>query len=149
MHATSSLFFHFPLTIFNLNSFIQATWLREGAGGKPARAAAAGDAAAKKRACKLFLPPCVPTAADRGLGTEDRPRASARGHALIKIKIYYLIYLKREDNYFFFKILIIREIAMTVTVIITVSMIMRASVFIFLFFLFLGGNIDQNGNAYE
>ncbi|HHU47131.1 MAG TPA: hypothetical protein GXZ40_04445, partial [Bacteroidales bacterium] len=33
--------------------------LREGAGGKPARAEAAGDAAAKKRACKLFLPPCV------------------------------------------------------------------------------------------
>ncbi|HHU47063.1 MAG TPA: hypothetical protein GXZ40_04105, partial [Bacteroidales bacterium] len=25
-------------------------------GGKPARAEAAGDAAAKKRACKLFLP---------------------------------------------------------------------------------------------
>ena len=49
------LFFHFPLTIFNLNCSIRATWLREGAGGKPARAAAAGDAAAKKRACKLFL----------------------------------------------------------------------------------------------
>ena len=49
--------------------------LREGAGGKPARAEAAGDAAAKKRACKLFLPPCVPTACARGLGTEDRPRA--------------------------------------------------------------------------
>ena len=49
--------------------------LREGAGGKPARAEAAGDAAAKKRACKLFLPPCDPTACARGLGTEDRPRA--------------------------------------------------------------------------
>jgi hypothetical protein len=69
------LFFHFPLTIFNLNDSIRATWLREGAGGKPARAEAAGDAAAKKRACKLFLPPCDPTACDRGLETEDRPRA--------------------------------------------------------------------------
>jgi len=49
--------------------------LREGAGGKPARAEAAWDAAAKKRACKLFLPPCDPTACARGLGTEDRPRA--------------------------------------------------------------------------
>ena len=29
-------------------------------GGKPARAEADGDAAAKKRACKLFLPLCVP-----------------------------------------------------------------------------------------
>ncbi|HHU47016.1 MAG TPA: hypothetical protein GXZ40_03865 [Bacteroidales bacterium] len=44
-------------------------------GGKPARAEAAGDAAAKKRACKLFLPPCVPTACARGLGTGRRPRA--------------------------------------------------------------------------
>ncbi|HHU47951.1 MAG TPA: hypothetical protein GXZ40_08645, partial [Bacteroidales bacterium] len=34
-------------------------------GGKPARAEAAGDAAAKKRACKLFLPLCVPTACAR------------------------------------------------------------------------------------
>jgi hypothetical protein len=49
--------------------------LREGAGGKPARAEAAGDAAAKKRAGKLFLPPCVPTACARGLAGEDRPRA--------------------------------------------------------------------------
>jgi len=49
--------------------------LREGAGGKPARAVAAGDAAAKKRACKLFLPLCDPTASARGLETEDRPRA--------------------------------------------------------------------------
>ncbi|HOF45727.1 MAG TPA: hypothetical protein PLZ46_02945 [Bacteroidales bacterium] len=55
--------------------------MREGAGGKPARAEAAGDAAAKKRACKLFLPLCVPTACDRGLGTEDRPRAQRGGHA--------------------------------------------------------------------
>ena len=54
-----------------MNSF----GVREGAGGKPARAEAAGDAAAKKRACKLFLPPCDPTACARGLGTEDRPRA--------------------------------------------------------------------------
>jgi hypothetical protein len=44
-------------------------------GGKPARAEAAGDAAAKKRACKLFLPPCVPTACARGLVTGRRPRA--------------------------------------------------------------------------
>ncbi|HHU47069.1 MAG TPA: hypothetical protein GXZ40_04135 [Bacteroidales bacterium] len=44
-------------------------------GGKPARAEAAGDAAAKKRACKLFLPPCVPAACARGLGTGRRPRA--------------------------------------------------------------------------
>ncbi|HHU47787.1 MAG TPA: hypothetical protein GXZ40_07820, partial [Bacteroidales bacterium] len=29
--------------------------------------------AAKKRACKLFLPPCVPTACARGLGTGRRP----------------------------------------------------------------------------
>ncbi|HHU46841.1 MAG TPA: hypothetical protein GXZ40_02945 [Bacteroidales bacterium] len=42
-------------------------------GGKPARAEAAGDAAAKKRACKLFLPPCDPTACARGLGTGRRP----------------------------------------------------------------------------
>ncbi|HHU47991.1 MAG TPA: hypothetical protein GXZ40_08865 [Bacteroidales bacterium] len=42
-------------------------------GGKPARAEAAGDAAAKKRACKLFLPPCVPTACARGLETGRRP----------------------------------------------------------------------------
>jgi len=49
--------------------------VREGAGGKPARAEAAGDAAAKKRACKLFLPPCVPTACARGLAAEDRPQA--------------------------------------------------------------------------
>ncbi|HHU47151.1 MAG TPA: hypothetical protein GXZ40_04545 [Bacteroidales bacterium] len=55
-------------------------------GGKPARAEAAGGAAAKKRACKLFLPPCVPTACARGLGTGRRPRASARGHALKKNK---------------------------------------------------------------
>ncbi len=54
---------------------LRAIWLREGAGGKPARAEAVGDAAAKKRACKLFLPPCDPTACARGLGTEDRPRA--------------------------------------------------------------------------
>jgi len=53
--------------------------LREGAAGKPARAAAAGDAAAKKRACKLFLPPCVPTACDRGLAGEDRPLSVAKG----------------------------------------------------------------------
>jgi hypothetical protein len=44
-------------------------------GGKPARAEAAGDAAAKKRACELFLSPCVPTACARGLGTGRRPRA--------------------------------------------------------------------------
>ncbi|HXK73873.1 MAG TPA: hypothetical protein PLL08_03060 [Bacteroidales bacterium] len=38
------------LNIFSfLKSFVRASWLREGAGGKPARAAAAGDAAAKKR----------------------------------------------------------------------------------------------------
>ncbi|HRT13051.1 MAG TPA: hypothetical protein P5134_00375 [Bacteroidales bacterium] len=55
-------------------------------GGKPARAEAAGDAAAKKRACKLFLQHCVPTACDRGLGTGRRPlSASERGHALIFI----------------------------------------------------------------
>ncbi|HHU47129.1 MAG TPA: hypothetical protein GXZ40_04435 [Bacteroidales bacterium] len=42
-------------------------------GGKPARAEAAGDAAAKKRACKLFLPLCDPTACARGLGTGRRP----------------------------------------------------------------------------
>jgi len=35
-------FFHSPLSRLNLR-------LREGAGGKPARAAAAGDTAAKKR----------------------------------------------------------------------------------------------------
>ncbi|HOF45676.1 MAG TPA: hypothetical protein PLZ46_02690, partial [Bacteroidales bacterium] len=57
-------------------------------GGKPARAEAAGDAAAKKRACKLFLPPCVPTACARGLGTGRRPRAKRGVGALIKIKIY-------------------------------------------------------------
>ncbi|HPY80784.1 MAG TPA: hypothetical protein PK548_02975 [Bacteroidales bacterium] len=38
------------LNIFSfLKSFVRTSWLREGAGGKPARAAAAGDAAAKKR----------------------------------------------------------------------------------------------------
>jgi hypothetical protein len=42
-------------------------------GGKPARAEADGDAAAKKRACKLFLPPCLPTACARGLATGRRP----------------------------------------------------------------------------
>ncbi|HRT13484.1 MAG TPA: hypothetical protein P5134_02605 [Bacteroidales bacterium] len=48
-------------------------------GGKPARAEADGDAAAKKRACKLFLPLCVPTACARGLGTGRRPRAKRGG----------------------------------------------------------------------
>ncbi|HHU46548.1 MAG TPA: hypothetical protein GXZ40_01460 [Bacteroidales bacterium] len=48
-------------------------------GGKPARAEAAGDAAAKKRACKLFLPLCVPTACARGLVTGRRPRAKRGG----------------------------------------------------------------------
>ena len=49
-------------------------------GGKPARAEAAGDAAAKKRACKLFLPPCDPTACARGLVTGRRPvSVSERG----------------------------------------------------------------------
>jgi hypothetical protein len=43
------LFFHFPLSVFDLNGSVRASWLREGAGGKPARAEAAGDAAAKKR----------------------------------------------------------------------------------------------------
>ncbi|HRT13939.1 MAG TPA: hypothetical protein P5134_04955 [Bacteroidales bacterium] len=43
------LFFHFPLSILDLNGSMRASWLREGAGGKPARAEAAGDAAAKKR----------------------------------------------------------------------------------------------------
>ena len=42
-------FLNFSLSIFNLNGSVRASWLREGAGGKPARAEAAGDAAAKKR----------------------------------------------------------------------------------------------------
>ncbi|HOF45263.1 MAG TPA: hypothetical protein PLZ46_00565 [Bacteroidales bacterium] len=46
IHVT---FFHFPLLILSLNGSVRASWLREGAGGKPARAEAAGDAAAKKR----------------------------------------------------------------------------------------------------
>ncbi|HHU47329.1 MAG TPA: hypothetical protein GXZ40_05460 [Bacteroidales bacterium] len=45
-------------------------------GGKPARAEADGDAAAKKRACKLFLPPCVPTACARGLEPGADPERS-------------------------------------------------------------------------
>ncbi|HHU47686.1 MAG TPA: hypothetical protein GXZ40_07310 [Bacteroidales bacterium] len=60
----------------------------EGGGGKPARAEAAGDAAAKKRACKLFLPLCVPTANARGLGTVDRPRAQRGGTPKRKIKLF-------------------------------------------------------------
>ncbi|HHU46577.1 MAG TPA: hypothetical protein GXZ40_01605, partial [Bacteroidales bacterium] len=58
------------------------------------RAEAAGDAAAKKRACKLFLPPCVPTACARGLGTGRRPRAQRGGTPKRKLKIkisYWLI----------------------------------------------------------
>jgi len=67
--------------------------LCEGGGGKPAKAEAAGDAAAKKRACKLFLPPCVPTASACGLGTVDRPRAQRGGTPKRKIKLfYYIIY---------------------------------------------------------
>jgi len=58
---------------------------REGVGGKPARAEAARDAAAKKRACKLFLPPCDPTACARGLAAEDRPRAQRGGTPKRKI----------------------------------------------------------------
>ncbi|HRT14139.1 MAG TPA: hypothetical protein P5134_05985 [Bacteroidales bacterium] len=65
----------FPLSLSAQVPLYEQLRLREGAGGKPARAEAAGDAAAKKRACKLFLPPCVPTACARGLGTGDRPRA--------------------------------------------------------------------------
>jgi len=69
-------YFNFPAFIFFAQvALYEQLRLREGAGGKPARAEAAGDAAAKKRACKLFLPPCVPTACARGLGTGDRPRA--------------------------------------------------------------------------
>ncbi|HPY81026.1 MAG TPA: hypothetical protein PK548_04215, partial [Bacteroidales bacterium] len=45
----NSFIFRFPLSILDLNGSARATWLREGAGGKPARAEAAGDAAAKKR----------------------------------------------------------------------------------------------------
>jgi len=52
---------------------------REGAAVKPARAEAAGDAAAKKRVYELFLPLCVPTACDRGLAGGDRPRAKRGG----------------------------------------------------------------------
>ncbi|HPY80690.1 MAG TPA: hypothetical protein PK548_02495 [Bacteroidales bacterium] len=39
----------FCFLFFNLNSSVRVSWLREGAGGKPARAEADGDAAAKKR----------------------------------------------------------------------------------------------------
>jgi len=63
-------------------------FLCEGGGGKPARAEAAGDAAAKKRACKLFLPLCVPTANACGLGTVDRPRAQRGGTPKRKIKLF-------------------------------------------------------------
>ncbi|HRT14301.1 MAG TPA: hypothetical protein P5134_06815, partial [Bacteroidales bacterium] len=49
--------------------------LREAGGGKPARAGDAGDAAAKKRACKLFFRLCVPTATARVLAAVRRPRA--------------------------------------------------------------------------
>ncbi len=74
MGFISNLFYYHISTLNRfIRCFIRVSWLREGAGGKPARAEAAGDAVAKKRACKLFLPPCVPTACDRGLGTEDRP----------------------------------------------------------------------------
>jgi len=70
----------FPLSFFFAQVPIyEQLRLREGAGGKPARAEAVGDAAAKKRACKLFLPPCVPTACARGLAAEDRPRAKRGG----------------------------------------------------------------------
>jgi len=67
--------YNFSTTIFFLKVFRCASFLREGAGGKPARAEGAGDAAVKKRACKLFLPLCDPTACARGLVAEDRPRA--------------------------------------------------------------------------
>jgi len=86
----NSFIFRFPLSILDLNGSARATWLREGAGGKPARAEAAGDAAAKKRACKLFLPPCVPTACARGLVAEDRPRAQRGGTPKLKLKREFL-----------------------------------------------------------
>ncbi|HHU46486.1 MAG TPA: hypothetical protein GXZ40_01145, partial [Bacteroidales bacterium] len=45
-------------------------------------------AAAKKRACKLFLPPCVPTACARGLVTGRRPvSVSERGTPKRKLLI--------------------------------------------------------------
>ena len=69
-----------PLRMANaiLNESITVSCVRR-LGGKPARAEADGDAAAKKRACKLFLPLCVPTACARGLVTERRPRAQRGG----------------------------------------------------------------------
>jgi len=42
-----SYFFHFPLS--SHRGFFEQFGVREGAGGKPARVEAAGDAAAKKR----------------------------------------------------------------------------------------------------
>ncbi|HHU47135.1 MAG TPA: hypothetical protein GXZ40_04465, partial [Bacteroidales bacterium] len=49
-------YFNFPAFIFFAQvPLYEQLRRREGAGGKPARAEAAGDAAAKKRACKLFL----------------------------------------------------------------------------------------------
>jgi hypothetical protein len=51
-------------------------FLREGAGGKPARAEAAGDAAAKKRACKLFLPPRPQRLATADLEPKTDPERS-------------------------------------------------------------------------
>ena len=74
--------FEFPVFIFSLSiyKFCRAGWLREALGGKR-RAEAVGDAAAKKRACKLFLPPCVPTACARGLTQSAPDPSEARGHA--------------------------------------------------------------------
>jgi hypothetical protein len=68
----SFLFFHFPLLILSLNGSVRASWLREGAGGKPARAQAVGGAGGKKSAllagfeltsslfCRLASPRLVP-----------------------------------------------------------------------------------------
>ncbi|HHU47750.1 MAG TPA: hypothetical protein GXZ40_07635 [Bacteroidales bacterium] len=49
-------------------------------GGKPARAEAAGDAAAKKRACKLFLPLASPrlVPADLEPGTDPERSEGTR-----------------------------------------------------------------------
>ena len=77
----SFLFFHFPLLILSLNGSVRASWLREGAGGKPARAQAVGTQGGKKATLEALFASLRP----HGLCPRTWNRAStpsaARGHA--------------------------------------------------------------------
>ena len=80
------LFFHFPLTIFNLNDSIRATWLREGV-GKPARAEAAEMG---KKAVVSSFAFATPRLATADLKPKTDPERSEGTRHIIKIKLLLL-----------------------------------------------------------